>query len=201
MNTFWDGAELRLYTDGSSCSRRARQGYGWVLANPFGTLRQARAISMAHDATRSSATRMESAAIIDGLAEIAHRGVPVVVVSDTQSLPSYIEKYRTGECDSSIFFNQAVVASEDRARLFDLLNHLDLVRFEWVKGHGQDFHNLVTDQMLRHTVLDGHSEAEAVQYAETALARGMAVVRRPVRVWDEDQNKYQFRNMMVEVAA
>lgn len=174
-------AALHVYTDGAYAFRNGYEAYGWVLDNPAGAMPVARVVSgaasaQARHAKGTTAAHMEAAAIVDALCEFAPRGRALVIHSDSQCLPHFIEKYRRGEIDGSTFLNLPNVIRE--ADAWRLLRVIDSVQFtfEWVKGHGGSFPNLVIDQALRLATRYEAGDRAAVEFAEEALVTGEAVV-------------------------
>lgn len=172
---------LHIFTDGAYDFASKRHAYGWVLANGWGSMTTARVVSDDSPKTFRGAggtigSQMEAAAIVDAIAEFAPRGLPLVLHTDTQCLPGYIEKYRRGEVDASFFLTTpGVIREEDGWRLLRYIDSVD-VTFNWVKGHSKSFHNLVIDQALRIAAHDNMGDRPAVAFTLEALASCKAVI-------------------------
>lgn len=186
---------ITVYSDGSYCASRQRAGYGWVCAN--GPKAAARARVVTTDTRKGITTMsclMESAAIVDAICEFAPFGRKIVVHADNQALMHLIDRYQAGLSDSTEMLTSPNVVSEtDGRRLLEALAKVE-VELKWVKGHRNNFLNLVVDQMIRNAALEGDSEAEGVRFAEEAMDTCRAMIRCNRRLPGSDD----WVNMLVE---
>lgn len=180
MNASLDA--IHVYVDGSSSPKTDHAAYGWIVANPQGSMAPARAVAVPNPGKSTRlATAMEAAAFIDAVWEFAPRNRHIVVHGDCTALSIMIEKYRASG-NTDVFFSSKALREEDAWKLLPLLNSVSF-EFQWVKGHSGNFHNAVADQMLRIITAAGRSEAEAVNFATSALNNGVA------RVWGVVRSK------------
>lgn len=181
---------LTVYTDGSFIKAPSvpdRSAYGWVCREAPAAFARARVVCVPLEAipatyrNSNQSQRMESAAIVDAIAEFAPLGRRLRVVTDCKSLVEVITRYQAGELPRD-FFLQApqLIFFADAVKLTRLLATVE-VEMEWVKGHSGVLENTVVDQMLRQANIKGLPEAAAVAWAEKALSTGKFVARQSLR--------------------
>lgn len=121
--------EYLVYADGSCIGNPGPGGWGVVLRDPDGTIRE---LNGHYDSTTNN--RMELMAAIEGL-RATERGAQVVLRSDSE----YVVK--------SMTLNWKRNKNQDLWQLLDAETKARRVRFEWVRGHGSDATNNRADEL------------------------------------------------------
>lgn len=172
---------IHIYTDGSYSAKLKAPSYGWVTMDAPAAFPSARAVNAPMPKCPvTMSCLMESAAIVDAIAEFAPLGRKLLIHADNQALMHLIDRYRAGEIGMETFLdNTTVLRPEDAKKLFRFIDSVDF-ELVWVKGHRADFLNLVVDQMLRISSLEGQGEAAGVAFAEEAMSTGTAIVRASI---------------------
>jgi ribonuclease HI len=128
------GNELLIYTDGACIPNPGRGGWGVVILQPSGELRKFS--GSAQEKTTSS--RMEMTAVLMALRKLSASGVPVTIRIDSEFVVLTLHgKYRQKK-NKDLW----IEINRERSRLLSRLIH-----FEWVKGHADDPHNAMADEL------------------------------------------------------
>ncbi|MDE1192214.1 MAG: ribonuclease HI [Arachidicoccus sp.] len=151
-------SELIIYTDGSSRGNPGPGGFGVVLI--YG--KHIKEIAQGYRLTTNN--RMELLAVITALESLTRKNIPVTIYSDSQYVINSIEKkwlnnwiksdFKGGKKNKDLWLRYAKVSKDFS------------IRFQWVKGHADNFYNNRCDELAttaadgKHLLTDAEYEKE-----------------------------------------
>ena len=125
---------IKIYTDGSSIGNPGPGGYGIVMLSGDGKYKKE--ISQGFKITTNN--RMELLAVIIGLENLKFKNCNVKIYTDSKYVSDAVEKGWLFDWVKKDFKNKK---NPDLWRRFLKIYMNHNVKFQWIKGHNNDFYN------------------------------------------------------------
>ena len=125
---------IKIYTDGSSIGNPGQGGYGIVMLSGDGKYKKE--FSQGFKITTNN--RMELLAVIIGLENLKFKNCNVKIYTDSKYVSDAVEKGWLFDWEKKGFKNKK---NPDLWRRFLKIYMNHNVKFQWIKGHNNDFYN------------------------------------------------------------
>ena len=125
---------IKIYTDGSSIGNPGQGGYGIVMLSGDGKYKKE--FSQGFKITTNN--RMELLAVIIGLENLKFKNCNVKIYTDSKYVSDAVEKGWLFDWVKKDFKNKK---NPDLWRRFLKIYMNHNVKFQWIKGHNNDFYN------------------------------------------------------------
>ena len=125
---------IKIYTDGSSIGNPGPGGYGIVMLSEDGEYKK----EFSQGFKQTTNNRMELLAVITGLENLKFKNCNVKIYTDSKYVSDAVEKGWLFDWVKKDFKNKK---NPDLWRRFLEIYKDHKVKFQWVKGHNNDFYN------------------------------------------------------------
>ena len=126
--------KIKIYTDGSSIGNPGPGGYGIIMLSEDGEYKKE--FSQGFKITTNN--RMELLAVIVGLENLKFKNCTVTIYTDSKYVTDAVEKGWLFDWVKKDFKNKK---NPDLWRRFLEIYKNHKVKFQWIKGHNNDFYN------------------------------------------------------------
>ena len=125
---------IKIYTDGSSIGNPGPGGYGIVMLSGDGEYKK----EFSQGFIQTTNNRMELLAVIIGLENLKFKNCKVKIYTDSKYVSDAVEKGWLFDWVKKDFKNKK---NPDLWRRFLDIYKDHKVKFQWIKGHNNDFYN------------------------------------------------------------